>query len=128
MSPAQRFFEHENLERLNAERELTADKRSIRSQVARAKQLQILWQQGLRSAAYHRRVSVTAPPFRNKVVWLDDHTLAVRTRQRCPPRRRLVATGRIVDIDKFVRCCQQEIGASLAGENQSRTAVFSSVR
>jgi hypothetical protein len=27
-----------------------------------------------------------------------------------------------------VRCCQQEIGASLAGENQSRTAVFPSVR
>ena len=26
MSPAQRFFEHENLERLNAERELAADK------------------------------------------------------------------------------------------------------
>ena len=128
MSPAQRFFEHENLERLHAEPELTADKRSICSQVARAKQRQILWQQGLRSAAYHRRVSVTAPPFRNKVVWLDDHTLAVRTRQRCPPRRRLVATGRIVDIDKFVRCCQQEIGASLAGENQSRTAVFPSVR
>jgi uncharacterized protein YaiI (UPF0178 family) len=42
VSPAQRFFEHENLERLNAERELAADKRSIRSQVARAKQVQIL--------------------------------------------------------------------------------------
>jgi hypothetical protein len=27
-----------------------------------------------------------------------------------------------------VRCCQQEIGASLAGENPSRTAVFPSVR
>ena len=59
---------------------------------------------------------------------LDDHTLVALTRQLCPPRRRLVATGRIVDIDKFVRCCQQEIGASLAGENQGRTAVFPSVR
>ena len=71
---------------------------------------------------------LTAPRFRNNVVRLDDHTLAARTRQRCPPRRRLVATGRIVDIDKFVRRCQQEIGASLAGENPSRTAVFPSVR
>ena len=38
----------------HAERELAVGKRSIRSQVARAKQLQILWQRVLRSAAYHR--------------------------------------------------------------------------
>ena len=61
-------------------------------------------------------------------MWLDDHTLVVWTRQRCPLRHRLLATGRIVDIDKCVRCCQQEIGALLAGENQSRTAVYPPAR
>ena len=128
MSPAQRFFEHENLERLNAERELAVGNRSIRSQVARAKQPPNSLATSTPVGSKSPRGSVTAPRFRNNVVWLDDRTLAARTRQRCPPRRRLVATCRSVDIDKFVRCCQQEIGASLAGENQSRTAVFPSVR